>query len=306
MPELQGLHIDRRLTNYSEKYHNAQFVNEILFPEVRVRKESDLYVKYGLEMFNIYDAKRANGGRPNEVDWTIDDDRYAAEQYSLSDIVTDRDRRNVDKPITLEMDTVEFLQDALDLGKEYRAAQRARNAANYVNGNTEALSGTSQWSDYTNSTPIKDLTTMQQSVFSASRKMPNVIVIPQQVALTLSEHPDILDQIKYTDKKLLTRSGLPPVLKGMKVIEAGAGYNTANLGQTPQLGDVWGNDVIVAYTEKGPKLKSITYGMTFRTTRYVRKWRNNEREGDIVEVNDINDVKQIATGCGYLLQNAIA
>lgn len=305
MPELQSLHIDRLLTNYSQRYKNPQFVNEILFPTVRVQKESDLYAVYGLEMFNVYESKRANGGRSNEVDWTITNDRYACEQYSLSDIVTDRDIQNVDKPITIQMDTMEFLQDTLDLSKEYNAAQIARTAANYVNGNTEALSGTSQWSDYTNSTPLKDFRTMQTAVFSASRKMPNVIVIPQQVALVLANHPQILDLRKYTDPNLLTNSGLPKVLQGMKVVEAGAGYNTANLGQDSQLADVWGKDVIVAYTENGPKLKSLTYGMTFRTNKYVRKWRNEEREGFIIETNDIYDLKPIATGCGYLLQTAI-
>lgn len=306
MPELQGLHIDRLLTNYSERYKNGAFVNEILFPAVKVEKESDLYAVYGLEMFNVYESRRANGGRSNEVDWTVGNDRYAAEQYSLSDIVTDRDKQNADKPITVEMDTVEFLDDAMSLGKEYRAAQIARTAANYLPANTEALSGTSQWSDYTNSTPIKDLTTMQQAIFRASRKMPNTIVIPQEVALVLAEHPSILDQIKYTDKALLTRSGLPSTLKGLKVVEAGAGYNTANIGQTPELADVWGQDVIVLYTENAPKLKSITYGMTFRTSKYVRKWRDEPREGWIIENNDIYDQKQIASGCGYLLQNAIA
>lgn len=306
MPELQSLHIDRLLTNYSQRYKNPQFVNEILFPTVRVQKESDLYAVYGLEMFNVYESKRANGGRSNEVDWTLTNDRYACEQYSLSDIVTDRDIQNADKPITIQMDTMEFLQDTLDLSKEYNAAQIARNAGTYVNGNTEALSGTSQWNDYTNSTPLKDFSTMQTAVFSASRKMPNVIVIPQQVALVLANHPQILDLRKYTDPNLLTNSGLPNVLQGMKVVEAGAGYNTANLGQASQLADVWGKDVIIAYTENGPKLKSLTYGMTFRTNKYVRKWRDEEREGFVIETNDIYDLKPIATGCGYLLQTAIA
>lgn len=306
MAQLKGLHIDRLLTNFSVRYKNAAFVNEVLFPQVKVEKESDLFAKYGLEMFNVYESKRANGGRSNEVDWTFTNDRYAAEQFSLSDIVTDRERDNADQPITVEMDTVEILQDALELSKEYKAAQIARSTANYVNGNTTALSGTSQWSDYTNSDPIKDIRTMQQLIWRASRKMPNVIIIPNEVALVLATHPKILDLRKYTDPNLLTTSGLPPVLQGMKVTEAGAGYNTANPGQTASLGDVWGKDIIAAYSDPAPKLKALTYGMTFRTNKYTRKWRDDAREGFIIEQNDIYDVKPIATGCGFLTQNVIA
>lgn len=306
MAQLKGLHIDRLLTNYSLRYSNAAFVNEQLFPEVKVEKESDLYAKYGLEMFNVYESRRANGGRSNEVDWTVTNDRYAAEQHSLSDIVTDRERDNADQPITVDIDTVEFLQDALDLTKEYNAAQIARNAANYVDGNTQALSGTSQWSDYTNSKPLTDIKTLQTDIFRASRKMPNIIVIPTEVALVLALHPQILDLRKYTDPNLLTTTGLPPYLQGMKVVEAGAGYNTANPGQDAQLADVWGKDIIAAYSDPKPKLKALTYGMTFRVNKYTRKWRDDEREGFKVEQNDIYDLKPVATGCGFLLQNVIA
>jgi hypothetical protein len=306
MPQLKGLHIDRLLTNYSQRYSNAAFVNEVLFPEVKVEKESDLYAVYGLEMFNVYESRRANGGRSNEVDWTVGNDRYAAEQHSLSDILTDREISNADQPLTVEIDTVEFLQDALDLTKEYKAAQIARNAASYVNGNTEALSGTSQWSDYSNSKPLTDLKTIQTNIFRASRKMPNIIIIPTEVALVLALHPDILNLRRYTDPNLLSNSGLPPVLQGMKVVEAGAGYNTANPGQTAQLADVWGSDIIAAFSDPKPKVKSLTYGMTFRTNKYTRKWRDEEREGFKIEQNDIYDIKPVATGCGFLLQNVIA
>lgn len=306
MPELQGLHIDRLLTNYSMRYSNAAFIADTLFPVVKVEKESDLYAKYGLEMFNVYESRRANGGRSNEVDWTVGNDRYAAEQYSLSDIVTDRDKQNADKPITVEMDTVEFLDDAMSLGKEYRAAQIARNAANYISANTEALSGTSQWSDYTSSAPLTDIKTMKTAIWQASRKMPNLIELPAEVALTLANHPDIIDLRKYTDPKLINDTGLPMKLLGLDVVIGGAGYNTANQGQTATLADVWGKDVICAYSEKNPKLKSITYGMTFRTNKYVRKWRDEPREGFVIENNDIYDQRQIAPGCGFLLQNAIA
>lgn len=304
MPQLKGLHIDRLLTNFSQKYQNAAFVNERLFPVVPVEKESDLYSVYGLEMFNIYESRRANGGRSNEVDWTVGTERYSCEQYSLSDLVTDRSKDNADKPLTIEMDTVEFVQDTLDLAKEYRAAQIARNPSNYIAANTEALSGTSRW-DQSGSTPTKDITTAKKAIWKASRKMPNTIMIPNEIALEMSTNPEIVELRKYTDPNLLTDSGLPKRLLGLEVVEAGAGYNAANPGQQAQIADVWGKDIIIAYVDPKPKLKTQTYGLTFRTNKYVKKWRVEEREGDMVEVNDINDLAMIMSGCGFLLQSVI-
>jgi hypothetical protein len=306
MAPFKKAHIDQLLTNYSQKYSNAAFIGETLFPEVKVEKESDLYAIYGLEMFNVYEAKRANGARSSEIDWTITNARYACEQYSLSSLVTDREKDNADKPITVEIDTTELVQDTLALSKEYRAAQIARNAASYVNGNTAPLAGGSRWDQYSTSNPLADIKTAKKAVWTASRKTPNTIVIPTQVGLEMALHPDLLDLRKYTDPRLLTDSGLPPVLQGMKVVEAGAGYNSANAGQTASLADVWGKDVILAYVDPRPKVKALTYGVTFRVNRYVRKWRVEEREGDMVEVNDINTLAQIATGCGYLLQTVIS
>lgn len=147
---------------------------------------------------------------------------------------------------------------------------------------------------------------MKTAIWQASRKMPNTLELPAEVALTLANHPDIIDLRKYTDPKLINDTGLPTKLLGLDVVVGGAGYNTANPGQTASLADVWGTDVIMAYVEKNPKIKSLQYGITFRTTKYVRKWRDEAREGDIVEVNDINDVAIVANGCGYLLQTAIA
>lgn len=309
MAQLKGLHIDRFLTNLSLQYKNQAFVNEVLFPVVMVEYESDLVPVYDQAMlFTVYETRRADGSRSNEVDWKLAPSlRYTCEQYALKDIVTDRQRRNADTPLTVEIDTMEFVQDSLDLEKEYRAAQLARNAANYVPTNVAALSGTSQWSDYANSDPLQDIKRAQAQIFKASRMMANTIIFPYQVALTLSYHPKILDLIKYTHADILQNdTQLPKKLFGMNVVVAGAGYNTANKGQPINIDDVWGKDVIFAYVESAPKIKSISFGKTFRVTKYVRKWRDEERAGDIIECNDLNDMRIIANATGFLLQNAIA
>lgn len=313
MPKFGTLHIQRNLTSYSQKYTNPAFVGEALFPSMTVNFEADKYLVYDLSNFNLYETLRANGSEAAQIQWGFSESNYFAEEYSLRDIVTDRDRANADKPLTIDIDTLELVTDGVMLKKEYQAAQLARNTANYVNGNTSALSGTSQWSDYTNSDPLSNIRTMQQDVFTNSRKYTNTIVLPYQVAITLAYHPKILELVKYTNGLLLQQltgdAGdglLPKRLFGMDVEVGGAAYNTANPGQQASLGDVWGKDVICAYVEKSPKLKSLSYGKTFRVEKYVRKWREESRHGDWVEYNDIYDLALTASATGFLMQNAIA
>jgi len=310
MPKFGTLHVERNLTNYSQKYSNAGFVNESLFPSVKVNYEADKYLVYDLSNFNLYETTRANGSEAAQVDWGFSEDSYFAEEHSLRDIVTDRDKANADKPLTIDIDTLEIVTDGVMLKKEYNAAQIARNTANYTNGNTEVAP--IKWSDYTNSKPLSDFQTMQETVFDVSRKYTNTIILGYKAAITLAYHPAILELVKYTNGGLLqTLTGgigdglLPKKLFGMQVVVAGAAYNSQNPGQTASLADIWGNDVIAAYVEPGAKLKSLSYGKTFRTEKYVRKWREESRHGDWVEYNDIYDLKLTASATGFLLQSVI-
>lgn len=316
MPQFSQEHVDVRLTNYSQKYQNNELVGEKLFPPIPVKKESDKYIIYGLENFNLHDTLRANGAEASQIDWSFSDGNYFCEEHSLRGIVTDRDKSNADKPLTVEVDTLEIVTDTVMLDKENDSAQLARDTSNYTLGNTSALSGTDQWSDYTNSDPLEDMKTMQVGVYTISRKYTNTLLLPFQVALTLAYHPKILELVKYTDSGLLqTLSGgiadglLPKRLFGMNVVIAGAAVNTSNPGQDATLSDlseVWGNDVIAAYVNPTVGLKTLSFGKTFRTEKYVRKWREESRHGDWVEFNDIYDQKLTAAACGYLLQTVIA
>lgn len=313
MPQFGQLHIERNLTNYSLKYDNPEFINEKLFPPVPVQKESDKYLVYNLANFNLYETLRANGSESAQIDWGFTEANYFCEQHSLKDIITDRDRSNADKPLTLDIDTLELVTDGVMLKKEFNAATIATTPSNYITANTEALTGGAQWDQYSTSNPLTQIKQMQLSVFEASRKYTNVLVLPYPVALALAYHPDILELVKYTNSGLLQgltgtaiEGLLPAKIFGMEVVIAGAAYNSANPGQTAALADIWGTNVVAAYVEQAPKLKSISYGKTFRTEKFVRKWRQEERQGDWVEYNDIYALALTASSTGFLLQTAIS
>lgn len=314
MPQFGTLHVNRFLTEFSVRYNNADYVAEKLFPVVTVKKESDLYVVYDKgTMFELVETLRADGAESGQLDWDFSTASYLCQQRALKDIVTLRARANADKPLDLDVQTLQFVQNAVGLREEYDAAAVATNPANYAGSNTTALSGTSQWNN-TASTPLQDIQAAQAAIFTASRQYANLILLPYQVALALAYNSQILELVKYThDNLLINLEGadakaalLPKFLLGMEVVIAGAAYNSANPGQNPSLSDIWGTNVILAHVEKAPSLRSICYGKTFRTEKYVRKWFDNEREGDWIEANDIYDgANLVAADAGYLMQTVI-
>lgn len=312
MARLSQVHVNRPLTNFSLQYRNAAFAAEALFPRLKVENESDSYFIYGAEAFHLYKTKRADGAEATEIDWSVAaSGLYKCEDHALRGLVTDRERANADKPLTLDLDTTQILQDALDLDREYATAALVTNTANYPAGNTQTNSGTSLWSN-ANSTPLQDIRAAKSAIYTATLKRPNVIVIPTTVGLTLSTHPTLIDIRKYTDPRLLSDMGLPPALEGLEVVEAGAGYQAGDLNAATSgpanavanLAQVWGDNVIVAYVEKRPKIKSVTFGMTFWTEKAVKKWRVEERDGDMIQTHDIYDPRSVAMSCGYLIKNA--
>ncbi|WP_436664227.1 hypothetical protein ACOALA_04070 [Alicyclobacillus acidoterrestris] len=310
MPQ-NNQHIDQYLTDLSMQYTNDEYVAEQLAPAVMVQKESDKIPVYDKGMmFTVFDSLRADKAEANEVDWDLATPvRYQVEEYALADLVSDRERSNADTPLQPDVDTLEFLQNNISLGKEIRVAAALRNASNYSASNVQALSGTSLWDNYSGSShPLDDIKNGQAAVFRSSRKRPNKIEIPYEVALTLSRHPDILELVKYTTNILNVNNEiiLPASLFGMSVVIGSAGYNTSRKGQPVSIADVWGTDVIIGYVDSAPKLKSVSLAKTFRVERYVKKWREEKRSGDMIEVSDLNTEMIIAPDCGFLLQTVIS
>ena len=238
-------HIDAALSNISVAYRNAltAYVAMIILPIISVGKRSDKYFVFDKGNMSRSDSRRKDKTKANRVSYELSEDSYYCENYALYDIVSDEDRENSDfgQP---EADSTEFLTDKILLDYEYLVASHLTDTSNMTQNTT--LSGTAQFNDYTNSDPKTVIQTGKSAIFTATGKKANTMVVPYEVALTLANHPHVQDVLKYTDDKILTRSGLPPVLWGLNVLEAGASENTAKKGQTDSLSALWGKNIIIA------------------------------------------------------------
>jgi len=317
MPSKRGeIHVNKPLTDLSLKYSNGSLIADEVFPGFKVNKESDKYYLFGRQDQRIYEALRANGAPASEIlSWAIDSTpSYSCEEYALKDIVTQRDRDNADDAITPDISTMEGLTQAILMAKEKRAVDLAMAAASFAtSGNTDTLSGTQQWnnasfdSDSTTDAIEVRMDNGKEEIRKSTGVEPNYVVIPAAVAKVIKRDASVREQIKYTHQDLLVNGDLPPVLWNMKVLIPGAIYDSVNMGQTFSGTDMWGKNVLQFYKAPNIGLKTMTFGLAFEARmRQVKKWYDDIRDGDYVEVSEIRDEKIISEYCGYLTMAVIA
>jgi len=302
MPELENVHTDAILTNISVQYRNAAYVGTQLMPIVPVKKESDKYYIYDSKAtrFRIPDTLRAPKTESKTVDWKVTDDTYSCNEHALNDLIDDRERDNADKPLNLEVDTVEFLTDIILLGQEMRIKT-------VVEANLSANTVETLWSTPATSDPIVDIEAGKAAIHAVIFKDPNVLLLGRAVYDVLKHHPDILDRIKYVQKGVVTPELMAAVFEVDKVIVGNAGYNTAKEGKTASYSYLWGKNAILAYVEPRPGIKKFSLGYVFQSRAFqTRRARMETKHSDWFEPSMIEDEKIVCASCGYRIYPAVA
>jgi hypothetical protein len=303
MPEPNNVHVNAVLSNISIKYSNAAYVGSKIMPVVQVKKKSDIYYKYDskADRFRIPNTLRAPKTDSKTVDWKMTTDTYDCKEYALNDLIDDIEKDNADKPINMEVDTVEFLTDIIDLDQEKRYVDLLTGAS--MTHNTTI---TVKWEDYTNSAPIEDIEAGKQDIHSRIFRSPNKLLLGKQVYDVLVHHPDILDRIKYVQKGIVTADLMASVFGVDEVIVGEAGYNTKKEGQTAVYDYLWGKYALLAYVEPQPGLKKFSLGYTFQNgVNQTRSARMETKHSDWYEVSKKADEKLVCVDCSYLMKACI-
>jgi hypothetical protein len=311
MPYGKGLglqQINPGLSNLSVKFANdrAGYVFN-KFPQVSVAHETDTYYVYGREAFQIPETIRANGAEANQSEFTLSTATYALDRHSLKDIVTDRERNNANVGINPDVDTMELLTDQIMNRMEYNAASTIFTTATSFD-NTASLTSTMYWSLLTSTVdPIGDVQTASTIVMKAAGKVPNTLVMGQRTYNFLRNQPNIIERIKYSERGIITPEILSAVFDVSNIVVGKAVYDAGVEGSaTPSTTYIWDAKFALMYNEPSAKLKSPSALYNFAMSvngEYpfaVKKYRNEPKEGDEIEVNAFH--KTILTGksAGYL------
>lgn len=312
MVNKSNTYVSPLLTQISLAYKNEEYINEKILPVVTVQKDTGKIATYGMDNLRIEESLRAQGSGANEVSHTLTlGDHYVLADHALKDFVSQEEMDNADKPIQPQIDTTEFLTDRIQVIKEKELADSMANTGVITQNVT--LSGTDQWSDFTNSDPFDDIKTAMETVRTGSGMMPNSMIMSYAVMMTLIVHPDLIARlpgiITVTSEAVVTALKLAfPNIKNVFV--GSAMYNSAGEGVTGVLADIWGKHFWVGYIADKPRLKSRSFGFTYQAPGQNRQVKvlayDDDKEGRYVRINDKYDQKVVDNKCMYLIKNAIA
>jgi hypothetical protein len=137
-----------------------------------------------------------------------------------------------------------------------------------ANADNDTAGEVTQWDDYTNSTPIVDVTRAKRTAMLASGGfMPNIMVVTRDVRDTLINHPDILDRLNggatVTNTALVTNAKLAEIFEVEKFLVMDAIQNTAAEGATESLSFITEKKAALYYAPPAPGLMVPAAGYNF-------------------------------------------
>ena len=300
------LHVDAALSTISLDFHNDEFIADIVSPRVRVAKESGHYFVWGTEAFMNPTTARAAKAVYSRTEFAPSTGQYRCEEYGLEVPIDDRERRNADAGAEIEIAAVEKATGIIMTGREKRLADLLTSTSSVTQNTT--LSGTDQWSDYTNSDPIGDIDTARSIVHAAGSPNPNLLVLGREVFDVLKRHPSLLEAFKYNPQSgIVTETMMAEFFGVDRVLIGNARYKTSNEGQADELAYVWGRNAVLLYTPKTPSryMPAATYTFVF-TDRVAETYREPERSTTVVRVREELAEAVTSTACAYLIGDAVA
>lgn len=304
--------IDKFLTAASKGYIPQGMIADAILPTVNVKQDSGKLAGYGMSHLRIVNT--VYGGRgmaPRFESITRSSDSYYVEDHGLEGMVTPADYRNVEDPYDAEKDETLGLVTVLKLGREKAIADSLGSTSTLTRNTT--LSGTSQFSDYVNSDPLGKFKTAQESVYDGCGVAPDTGIMAWKVFNTLSYHPGILEALGFQMNRAgtLSEQEVASAMKVQRLLVGQPKYNSAALGQTDVLSDVWGKNIVFAVLPKTAAKFQVSLGYQVRRIGeqpfQTSKWEhNNPRGATGILVTDAYDDLLSNVNAAYLIKDAIA
>ena len=299
MPLQNQLHVDTLLSNVAVKYRSALYIADQVFPDVAVKKTSDIFRVY-TRNWRIPSTLRSSGGVSKEWSFDVSTAGYQLEWHSQKAYVADRDADNYDLA-DLRVDTTEELTDVLLRRKELMVANLFTVTNWSQNVSLAAANAFSANTTVSNPIPIFD--TAATTIIQNSGQKPNYGILPRNGFVSCKNHTSVLDRTKYVSaemdvKMLQALFGLEQLLVPM------AAQDTSAFGLTDVVANIWGDNAFVGYKPGSASNMKPSAGYVFKYSRpMTKRWREEEWEADAIEVNLEIQPRVVASLCGYLIRD---
>lgn len=323
-PSKSDVHVNRPLENISVAFMQdaGAFMGSNVFPRVRVTKASDQFFTYDRSFWFRSDAqRRAPGTESAGGGYGISTDSFATERWAIHKDIPDPIRANADAPIDMDAEAARYV------GLQLLIRQEVDWAARYFT--TSVWTGSSSGGDITPATlwddaasdPVRDIKTQARSILQNTAQRPNTLVLGAKVFDDLTQHPDIIDRIKYTagagNPAIVSEQTLAALFGVGRVLVPRGVQNTAAEGATASFSFVVGTrNALLCYSAPNPGLMTPSAGYTFVWPENgsgnefgitVKMFRLEEKlESDRVEGEVYYDQKVVSASLGAFFSNTVA
>jgi len=316
MPQLtpsQARVVNPVLSSIAQGIQQNDLVGNYLFPAVDVPLRGGQILTFGREAFMQYsNLNRAPGTSTPRVQFGYSGSTYALVDYSIEGKVpVEIEQEAMNSSFSLDHAAVALngASRILQLRLEIAQATLATTLSNHASSNRTTLSGTAQWSDFgTTSNPLSDIETGKEAIRAGTGRRPNVGVMGPAVWAKLKYHPIVKDYTKYTGREVATLDILS-ALTGIANWYIGDAVSSNDAGTT--LSDVWGKDVVLAYSELGSVANygAPTFGYTYNLAGYPlaeEPYQDRNHKSQFFPVTRAEAPVIAGQLAGYLIKSCVA
>lgn len=318
-PAEGDVHVDRLLTQMSIGYRNEMYIASRIFPVVLVTNRSDIVPRYDKShWFRDLAAELGPTEAPPRSGYTVDNTMtYFCREYGMGHMIPDTVRANTDAPYNVDRDGMEWLVDRIDMRREVQFISDHWATSKWT---TDKVGGTdfTKWSLYGTSTPIVDVRGFKRTMRRLIQREGNLLVLGDLTMDALSDHPDILDRIKFgassANPAMVEENLLAQLWKLDEVLVGTSVYTTDPEGTAEAsvtYTAMWDDDGLLLYRPTRPSLRNPAAGYNFvwRTVlggqRFIRRRREPIGEkADLLEGFEFFHQMQTAADAGVFISDA--
>lgn len=263
-----SVHIDQPLTNLTIAYVQEQsnFIADKVFPVIGVDKQSDKYYIYDRDNMNRTGDVKALAPRTevNRIGMSLSTDSFYADVYGLGMDFDQQTLANEDAALDIRAAGATTLTNRLLIHREEQFATNFFAAGKWGTDSTPS----NLWSDYTNSTPITDVTTARRTMqLKSGGFKPNTMVVGKEVRDQLINHPDILARLNggatVTNTALITNAKLAEIFEVENFYVMEAVKNTSVEGVAESNAFIGGKHALLVHGPQNGGLMTPMAGATF-------------------------------------------
>ena len=328
------VHIDQPLSNLTLAYAQSQenFIADKVFPTVGVQRQSDKYYIYDRANMNRTGdvQKLAPRTEVNRIGMTISNDSYYADVFGLGMDFDEQTLANEDAMLDIRAAGAETLATRLMIHREEQFASTFFAASVWtseVSGDASGSVGAGEvvyWSDYTNSTPIQNVTDARRTMqLTSGGFKPNTMVVGKEVRDTLINHPDILARLNggatVTNTALITNAKLAEIFEVENFYVMEAVKNDSVEGVAESNSFIGGKNALLVHTPRSAGLMTPAAGLTFAWNNIpgvnnlgitVESFSDDalkrQQVAEHIQVKMSYDMKVVGADLGYFFSGIIA